>query len=99
MKVVIITGTAPHHQALCSVIDKSFDVVGILHPLDTPARSKLKLKRLLRQIRSNGIALSLLDLFSRAVDRRFFSPADNLSTERSASISAKKIHNRCDIRS
>jgi folate-dependent phosphoribosylglycinamide formyltransferase PurN len=39
MRVVIVTGTAPHHKNLCAKIAQSYEVVGIIHPSE-PNNSK-----------------------------------------------------------
>src|SRR5689334_19790587 len=54
LKIVVVTGTQPHHKNLCSVIARSHQVVGIIHPRQRKTGSIERVWRLVRRAKSNG---------------------------------------------
>jgi folate-dependent phosphoribosylglycinamide formyltransferase PurN len=54
MRVVIVTGTKPHHKNLCAVIARAHNVVGIIHPSTMAAKPLVKVQRIIRRAKSYG---------------------------------------------
>jgi hypothetical protein len=65
MRVVIITGRAPHHKHLCAELMKVCPVAGIIHPAEPRPRATLRIRRLIRQSKSNGWAPVMLHLLGK----------------------------------
>ena len=61
MRVVIVTGRAPHHRRFCAMLARAFDVVGVLHPAQLSSVSG-RARRFLRHARANGWTLAALNL-------------------------------------
>ena len=62
MRVVLLTGQAPHHKYLCAELSKARQLAGIIHPL---ARSKNAGARLLRRWRTHGLGYTALHFATR----------------------------------
>lgn len=70
MRVVIVTGTQPHHKNLCGAITGAFNVVGIIHPAEAPSRSAMRGRRLLRQAKTHGWPLAIMRVLGKLSSRR-----------------------------
>jgi len=64
VRVVIVTGTKPHHKSLCAEIGKAFDLVGIIHPADKSG-GYTHGRRLLRAAKRHGWPLAFLHMLGR----------------------------------
>jgi hypothetical protein len=60
MRVVIVTGRSPHQKNLCVKLARSQEVVGIIRPEDEPRGPGVSFRKLVRQMRKDGVALVLL---------------------------------------
>ena len=70
MRVVICTGTQPHHKNLCGAIMSAFNVVAIIHPAEVASSSAVRGRRLLRQGRTHGWPLAIMRLLGELSSRR-----------------------------
>jgi folate-dependent phosphoribosylglycinamide formyltransferase PurN len=74
MRVVIVTGTEPHHKNLCAAIAKRYNVVGILHPVRAGLGAARAVRRIIRRGNSHGwmmMGSHLLErMFSRFENKR-----------------------------
>jgi len=68
MRVVIVTGTEPHHKSLCTEISKAFNVVGIMHPASTP-RPVVRGRRFVRQAKTDGWPLAIMHVLGKLASR------------------------------
>lgn len=69
MRVVIVTGTQPHHKNLCGAITSAFNVVAIIHPAERVSGSAMRGRRLLRQARTNGWPLAIMRVLGELSSR------------------------------
>jgi methionyl-tRNA formyltransferase len=65
MKVVIITGSAPHHKYLCAEIMKVCPVAGVIHPLKPRLGAVRRFKQLIRQGKTQGWTMPMLQLLGK----------------------------------
>jgi hypothetical protein len=107
MRLAIVTGTAPYHLQLCSNLNRTFDVVGIIHPGNPRITGSEKLRKLFKRIRRHGTTLVLLNLLARSqgiFSSRFLAATTNtqrhlFSDNAYAEIPRNKIFAGCDIHS
>lgn len=65
MRVVVITGTAPHHRQLCTTLYRTGMVVGIIHPEEIQLSLTRRFQREIRLARKYGLPHALLRVFGR----------------------------------
>lgn len=70
MRVVIVTGTQPHHKNLCGAITSAFNVVAIIHPAEAASSAAVRGRRLLRQGRTHGWPLAIMRVLGEVSSRR-----------------------------
>ena len=69
MRLVIVTGTRPHHKHLCAVLAAKFDVAAIIHP-GVERRSPIEIaRRLIRQTNRDGMMITGLYGLEKAISR------------------------------
>jgi folate-dependent phosphoribosylglycinamide formyltransferase PurN len=108
MRVVIVTGKAPHHKYLCTKIAEFYNVVGILHPVRAGLGAAGSIRRITRGGRSYGwvtMGSHLLErMFSRFENKRSLSNGGLHLVDFSDGVAAydripgSLIHAHCDMR-
>ena len=108
MRVVIVTGTLPHHKSLCANIIKTHNVVGILHPAAIPSDPVAIVKRLIRRSKAYGLPAVIMSVLGKVVCRKqeFTRHANEHAAQIDFSADAagydripkSLIHPRCDVR-
>lgn len=106
MRVVIITGTRPHHKNLCAAIATEHEVVGVIHPAGKRLSMWNRLNRLSRRVRSHGwpiVALHFLGAGASISKPRDCGYLDETrfaeGLEAYDTISGHLIHSSCDVAS
>lgn len=101
MNVVIVTGTAPHHQHLCATLADTHHVVGIIHPAEVRSSPGKRFQLLLKQSRKRGRSLTALYLLGKLLRQRNSAPVTSdamAAAEKYNRIPRALIHHGCDVR-
>jgi hypothetical protein len=106
MRVVIITGSAPHHKHLCAEIMKVCPLAGIIHPAEPRSSATLRFQRLVRQAKTYGwsvVALHVLGkITSRTGNHKLGGRIQQVDFSEGVAaydrIPGSLIHNGCDVR-
>jgi len=100
MRVVIITGTAPHHQYLCAELVKACTVVGIIHPAASRPGPVHSIQQAFRRAKRHGWSTVLLQLAGKLLPEPDFRGLDfTAGIDAYKGIPSTLIHADCDIQS
>lgn len=101
MKVVVVTGTEPHHLRLCEEIARRFRVVGILHPERAEKGLEKRWTGFLKRKRTYGWTLYGLHLLGKlprgTCDRGSEMRGKDVRAERVDAATSGIVRNRCDV--
>jgi methionyl-tRNA formyltransferase len=106
MRVVIVTGRAPHHKHLCAELMKVCQVAGIIHPAEPRPRATRRLQGLIRQVKSKGWPVVALHVLGKITARAKVNKHGGLVQTGDFSegvavynrIPLSLIHSGCDVR-